>query len=162
MSDMSQVKKPRPEEVVGVIPELTTWLWGGPPSECMEAIELFPIEKYRFERAVLLNAFVIPKKPMVIVTMPTNVENIKLIVQKAKTIQSYIGHESTAQLLSQILGIPVPVNRSEYEPKVGDIAIVVRLRKRLQTPQDLKDINLEDLEFHVVNYNNDWVPGWGK
>jgi hypothetical protein len=40
---MSERSKQKPEEVVGVIPELTTWLWGGPPSECMEAIELLPV-----------------------------------------------------------------------------------------------------------------------
>jgi hypothetical protein len=154
-------KKQKPEEAIGVVPELTTWLWGGPPSECMEAIELYPIEEFKLERVALLNAFVIPRKAMVIVTMPTNIENVKLIVQKAKSLESYIGHEATAKLLSEILSINFQVNRGEYVPEVGDIAIVVRLKRRLQTPQDLKDIKLEDLEFHIINYNNSWVPGYG-
>jgi hypothetical protein len=159
---MSQPKspKPKPEEVVGVVPELTTWLWGGPPSECMEAIELLSLSRVKLEKVILLNAFVLPKKPMVVITMPTNLENVKLIVQKAKVLESYIGHEATAQLLSQLLSTSVPVNRGEYEPKVGEIAIVVRLKKRLATPHDVKDIKLEDLEFHAVNYNNSWVLGY--
>jgi hypothetical protein len=154
----------RPEEVVGVIPELTTWLWGGPPSECMEAIELFPLAKThpkRIKRVVLLNAFVPPKRPMVIVTLPTNLENVKAIVRFAMehkiTIESYIGHEATALLLSQLLSINVPVNRAEYIPFTGDIAVVARLKRRLQSPTDIKDISPDDLEFHVVNYDNDWV-----
>jgi hypothetical protein len=151
---------PRPETAVGVIPDLTTWLWGGPPSECMQAIELLPLSKVKLKKVTLLNAFVMPRKPMVIVTLPTNIENVKAIVQHAESVESYIGHEATARLLTELLSINVPVNRGEYQPRVGDIAIVVRLKKRLQTPQDLKDIKVEDLEFHVVNYINDWVLRW--
>jgi hypothetical protein len=158
----SQAQKP--EEVVGVIPELTTWLWGGPPSECMEAIELFSVAKFKMKRVALLNAFVLPKRPMVVITMPTNIENVKSIIQRAEnigaSIESYIGHEATAKMLSELLGIQVEANRAEYEPQVGDIAVITRLKKRLQTPQDLKDIKVEDLEFHVANYNNAWVLGW--
>jgi hypothetical protein len=154
--------QPKPEEAVGYIPELTTWLWGGPPSECMEAIELYPLRKLskKLKKVVLLNALVIPKTPMVLITMPTNIENVREIVEKAENIESYIGHEATAQLLTQLLGVTVPANRSEYAPQVGDIAIVVRLKKRLQMPQDIKDVKAEDLEFHVVKYDNDWVLRW--
>jgi len=116
----------------------------------MEAIELFPLEEFKLERVVLLNAFVIPKKPMVIVTMPTNVENVKLIVQKAKSLESYIGHEATAQLLSQLLSTSIPVNRAEYEPRVGDIAIVVRLKKRLHVFKE-HDIIVKALIAHGGN-----------
>ena len=158
---MSEKSRPRPEEVVGAIPELTTWLWGGPPSQCMEAIELLELKRVKLEKVILLNAFVIPKKPMVIITMPTNSENVKAIVRHAgNRIESYVGHESTARLLSELLSIEVPVNRSEYEPRVGDIAVVVRLKRRLQSPQDIKEVKLEDLEFYVVNYNNSWVLGY--
>jgi sporulation protein YlmC with PRC-barrel domain len=97
---------------------------------------------------------------MVIVTLPTNIENVKAIVQRAESVESYIGHEATAKLLTELLGREVPMNRSEYVPEVGDIAIVVRLKRRLATPQDVKDVKVEDLEFHIVNYNNDWVLGW--
>jgi hypothetical protein len=157
---MSERSKQKPEEVVGVIPELTTWLWGGPPSECMEAIELLPLSKVKLKKVIILNAFVIPRKPMVIVTLPTNIENVRAIVQRAENIESYVGHEATARLLTELLGREVPVNRSEYEPRVGDIAVIARLKRRLQAPADIKDLKLEDLEFHVVNYNNDWVLGW--
>jgi hypothetical protein len=161
MSDVSQTKKPRPEEAVGVIPRLMSWLWGGPPSECLEAIELLPLEEARKRRVVLLNAFVLPKKPMIVITMPSNPENARAIVRWAEgRVESFIGHESTAKLLSEILGVEVPVNRGEYEPQASDIAIVVRLRRRLATPQDVKEIKLEDLEFHIVHYSHSWVLGY--
>jgi hypothetical protein len=46
----------------------------------------------------------------------------------------------------------VPVNRGEYTPRGGDVAIIARLKRRLQTPQDLQNISQEDLEFHVAVY----------
>jgi len=154
-------KRLKPEEAVGFIPELTTWLWGGPPSECMEAIELYPLEEVKkLKKVVFLNALVIPKKPMVLVTLPTNIENVRRIVAKAESIESYIGHEATAQLLTQLLGVTIPANRSEYSPEVGDIAVVVRLKKRLEKPGDIREVKVEDLEFHVVKYDNDWVLRW--
>jgi hypothetical protein len=131
---------------------------GRAPLKCMEAIELRPLENIKLDEVILLNALVPPKKPMVVITMPTNIENAKAILQKARSVASYIGHEATAKLLSELLSVEVPVNRGEYEPRAGDIAIVVRLKKRLQTPQDLKDIKLEDIEFYAVNYYSDWVP----
>jgi hypothetical protein len=156
------MNKPKPEEAIGYIPELTTWLWGGPPSECMEAIELYPLRKLdkKLKKVVLLNAFVLPRKPMVVVTLPTNIENVREIIKKAEKIESYIGHEATAQLLTQLLSMEVTVNRGEYVPEVGDRAIIVRLKKRLEKPGDVKEIKVEDLEFHVVKYDNDWVLEW--
>jgi hypothetical protein len=158
---MSQApQKPKPEEVVGVVPELTTWLWGGPPSECMEAIELLELDRVKLEKVILLNAFVVPRKPMVIITMPTNIENVKALIRKVGKIESYVGHESTARLLSELLETPVPYNRSEYQPVAGDIAVIVKLKKRLEKPEDVKNVKPEDLEFYIVNYNNSWVLGY--
>jgi hypothetical protein len=108
-------------------------------------------------KLVLLNAPVLPKKPMVMVSEPTTLENVKSLVRISERIESYIGHESTARLLSQLLSVDIAVNRGEYEPKVGDVAIVVKLKKRLQTPQDLKSITVEDLEFYIVVYEDDRV-----
>jgi hypothetical protein len=143
----------RPEEMVGVIPRIDSWPWGRPQEKCIEAIVLHPLEKTNIERVVLVNAMVLPKRPMIVVTLPTNPENVKRVVSKAKRVESYIGHESTAKLLSDILGINVAVNRGEYVPEKGDIAVVVRLRKRLERPGDIKDVKLEDLEFHIVSYD---------
>jgi hypothetical protein len=97
---------------------------------------------------------------MVMVSMPTSLDNVKALVKLAKEIKSYIGHESTAKLLSELLGVEIPVSRAEYEPQVGDIAVVVRLKRRLQSPQDIKSVTIEDLEFHVVKYELDKAEVW--
>ena len=44
------------------------------------------------------------------------------------------------------------MNNSEYTPKAGDIAVVVRLKKRLQAPQDVRNISIDDLELYIIHY----------
>lgn len=140
----------RQEEIVGIVPELRTWLWGGPPASCSKALE--ELEVKRLKKLVFLNALVMPKETAMLVTMPTNIENVKKLVKIAEKIESYIGHEATAQLLSNLLGVNIPMNRAEYIPESYDVAVVVRLKKRLQTPEDVKNVSLNDLEFYLVKY----------
>jgi len=103
-------------------------------------------------KVILLNALVTSSKiPLVIVTKPINTIEVKELV-KDKEIVSFIGHEATASLLTQILSTNVPFNRATYDPKPGDIAIVVRLKKRLETPGDVKNVKPEDVEFILVEY----------
>ena len=47
------------------------------------------------------------------------------------SVVSAIGHSATAELLSQILGQAVEVNRTRAELKPGDSALVLRLTQRL-------------------------------
>lgn len=46
--------------------------------------------------------------------------------------QSFIGHQSTCELLSGILQITVPLNRAMYYQQTGDQALVFKLKKRLE------------------------------
>lgn len=43
---------------------------------------------------------------------------------------SAIGHQTTADLLSQLLHINVPMNRAQIVMQSGDVALVFRLKKR--------------------------------
>ena len=45
--------------------------------------------------------------------------------------ESAIGHTTTAQLVSRLMEIDCPMSRREYRQKVGDIAVVLQLHKRL-------------------------------
>lgn len=67
-----------------------------------------------------------------------------------RPIESYIGHESTAQVLTRALGTEVKVNRGIYTPQQGDVSLVFRLSGRPQS--DVKEIRLEDLEISIVYY----------
>jgi hypothetical protein len=150
----------RHEEAVGVVPTIETWPWGRPQESCVEVIVLRPVEKARVERLILLNAPVLPRRPMVVVSAPASIEGVRALVKAAKSVESYIGHEATARLLSELLSINIPVNRAEYSPSAGDTAVVVRLKRRLPSPQDLKSVALDDLEFYVVSYLSLNVEVW--
>jgi hypothetical protein len=45
--------------------------------------------------------------------------------------QSAIGHEASAQFLSQLLDIAVPMNRVAITMQAGDAALVLRIKSRL-------------------------------
>ncbi len=53
-----------------------------------------------------------------------------LVNQPSATVTSAIGHEATAQILTELLGRPVPVNRIQYKQELGDLAIVFKLNGR--------------------------------
>jgi len=104
------------------------------------------------ERIIFLNALVTSsKKPMTLKTRPVSLDIVRELI-KEKEIESYIGHESTANLLSSLLNRTVPTNRAMYDPKVDDVAIIVRLKKRLEKPEDVKNVSENDIEFILVEY----------
>jgi len=105
------------------------------------------------ERIIFLNALVTSSKiPMTLKTRPVSIDEVRKIVNN-KMIESYIGHEATANLLSSLLNTNVPVNRAMYDPKINDTAIVVRLKKRLEKPEDIKNVSPNDIEFILVEYH---------
>jgi chemotaxis signal transduction protein len=119
--------------------------------ECIYHEETVLWEKLK--KVVLLNAVVTRSdKPTLMVTMPATVDEVKSLIRVAERIESYIGHESTARMLSTLLGVEVGVSRAMYMPERGDIAVVVRLKKRLEKPEDVKNVRAEDVEFLIVNY----------
>ena len=61
----------------------------------------------------------------------------------AEPYQSYIGHESTAQLLSTLLDVEVPMNRQAYRQEPGDVALVFKLNGR---PPEGTILSLEEIQ----------------
>lgn len=57
--------------------------------------------------------------------------------------QSAIGHAPTAEILTTLLGQPVPVNRIEYNQAVGEQAIVFKLNGR---PPEGKILSIEEMK----------------
>jgi len=125
-------------------------------SGCGTAYFLLPLEQYtgEFRKLVFLNALVPPAEGGVLaVSPPLTIDEVKEVVAKAKVIESYIGHQSTAELLTNLLGVKVEYNRAMYKPQPDDYALVIRLKKRLAKPEDVKDVKPEDIEFRLVLYS---------
>ena len=136
----------------------TIYLDSGCPSGDGYSCNIFIVkslldEKDTIEKIIFLNALVPNStEPTIMITLPTSMENVKELVWKAKVIESYIGHESTAKLLSQFFEKEIPTSRAMYQPRNGDLAIVVRLKKRLEKPEDVKNITEKDIELLLVRY----------
>jgi len=60
---------------------------------------------------------------------------------------SAVGHESTAQLLTSLLGVIVPMNRIAISMKNGDMAIHFVLRERLPEGKVLSLDELKNLQY---------------
>ena len=60
---------------------------------------------------------------------------------------SAVGHQETADLLTSLLGIPVPMNRVAIKMADGDMAIVFRLKNRLPEGTVLSEEELSKLDY---------------
>ena len=107
-------------------------------------------------RVYLLNAISTSMFPesALIYTKPVDIGFVRTVLSQG--FISAIGHQSTAQLLTQLLGIKVEANRVAVQLKEMDRAIVVGLKFR---PEEGKVYSLEELseflqreliQFHFV------------
>ena len=61
----------------------------------------------------------------------------------ANGFESAIGHQSTADVISTLLGVACPMNRIMYQQGQGDVALVFKLNGR---PEEGKILSVEDIE----------------
>ena len=69
-------------------------------------------------------------------------DQAKELIEGKETV-SAIGHASTAQILTELLGIDVPVNRIQFEQQAGQVALVFKLNGR---PLEGKILSREEIE----------------
>jgi len=79
----------------------------------------------------------------------------KITIEEAKSLLknpfvSAVGHEGTAKLLSELLGIEIPVNRTTIFMKQGDLAIHFFLKERLPEGKVLSKEELQGLQYWLV------------
>jgi len=56
---------------------------------------------------------------------------------------SAIGHEATAEIMSEVLEINIPMNRIQFHQEIGQIAIVFKLNER---PPEGDILNRQEIE----------------
>jgi len=84
---------------------------------------------------------------------PARLYVAEIDVEKARdfvetyTVESAIGHESTAQIVSEILGIPIPAIRRMITLKQGDSLLVFQLLKRLPEGVVLSKEEIQQLPY---------------
>ena len=109
--------------------------------------------KEEVKKLVFLNAL-IPADGYLIYTRKIDIETLKKLLNIAKPeIISFIGHQSTAELLTNMLKVEIPANRGMWKPeKKEEFAVVIRLKKRLAKPEDVKSVTENDMEVWWVHY----------
>jgi hypothetical protein len=82
---------------------------------------------------------------------PVSLEEARRIVRvyqaNGQTVQSAIGHQSTADLLSMLLDIPVAVNRMEFKQTVDDVALIFKLKQRAPEGKILSREEIEGIGY---------------
>ena len=73
-------------------------------------------------------------------------DQAKSLITNQDTL-SAIGHDSTAQILSDLLGVNVPVNRINFEQQVGQIALVFKLNGRAPEGKVLSREEIEQIGY---------------
>ena len=77
---------------------------------------------------------------------PLTLENAKKEIHNNEW-QSAIGHQSTAEILSDLLGIECPVNRIQYKQGPSDTAIVFKLNGRVEEGRILSRDEIEEIGY---------------
>jgi hypothetical protein len=73
---------------------------------------------------------------------PLTLEDARDIAQR-ENYESAIGHQATAEILTELLEVPVSVNRTNNKQSPGDQSIVFKLRGR---PEEGKILSREDID----------------
>jgi hypothetical protein len=73
-------------------------------------------------------------------------------ILKSQQFISAVGHESTAKLLTALLGVEIPYNRNQVRLQKGDRLLVFQLLTRLEEGRVLDEDELRRLphKFYIV------------
>lgn len=77
-----------------------------------------------------------------------SLDEAKALVADPAEVLSAVGHESTSQILTELLGVTVPVNRIQFAQQQGQVALVFKLHGR---PQEGTILSREEIE--AVGYS---------
>ncbi len=95
----------------------------------------------------LLNTTVVPCEGVWEVSRIYALQEVRMYLDLG--FVSAVGHQSTAEIISQLLGtrFHVPVNRITVEPQVGDILVCFKLKQRPPEGVILSKEQIEELGY---------------
>jgi len=110
----------------------------------------------------IVNAPILPLKPggkYWVYARQISVDEV-IVLLRTQEFVSAIGHEATARLLTDLLGIEIPMNRIQIQLGAGDEVIAFTLRRRLPegkviySPEELEQIGYDFWLFSVSPANS--------
>jgi len=99
----------------------------------------------------VLNSATLPLEPgreYIIKAKELSIEEAKKILQSEQFI-SAVGHQSTAEALTNIFGVEIKFNRIQIQLKPGDKLISIILKKRLEEGKVIKTVE----ELNAIGYD---------
>jgi len=93
----------------------------------------------------ILNCAIITNEGNYTLTSLTLEEAKEILVNKK--IISAVGHKSTAQILTQLLGVEVKENRIEFSQEIGQICVVFKLNARIPEGKILTKEEIETVGY---------------
>jgi hypothetical protein len=70
-------------------------------------------------------------------------DEARQLAATAEALDSAVGHDSTAAIMTLVLGVEVPVNRQLFAQQSGQKALIFKLNGR---PEPGKELTLQELE----------------
>ena len=85
---------------------------------------------------------------------PISLEEAKQLLRDSQArgdiVQSAIGHQSTADLLTMLLEFPVPMNRMEFKQTTDDVALVFKPKQRVGEGRVLSREELDAIGYEFA------------
>jgi Domain of unknown function (DUF1874) len=78
---------------------------------------------------------------------PVSLKDVKNLIEEWEGFESAVGHQSTCDVLTSLLGYNVPMNRQQYSQAVGQTAIVFKLKSRPEEGQILTVKEIEEIGY---------------
>jgi hypothetical protein len=102
----------------------------------------------------VLNTLIVPvdfgiKQEYVVSIQKIDLETARRIIREME-FTSAVGHEATAKVLTELLGVEIPYNRIAVKMKEGDAGLHFVLRTRLPEGKVLSEEELRELDFDLV------------
>jgi Domain of unknown function (DUF1874). len=101
----------------------------------------------------IFNSLILPISPQyrkaIAVIQRISADEAKELL-KNNTFVSVVGHEATAQLLTQLLGVNIPTNRIAVQLQKGDTGLHFVLKQRLPEGKVLSYDELKALQYELV------------
>lgn len=67
--------------------------------------------------------------------------------RQPQVFDSAVGHQATAEILTELLGVPVDVNRQQFAQQMGDCAIVFKVHGRIPEGSILSRAELDAMGY---------------
>lgn len=95
------------------------------------------------KKLALLNTSILTTAGTYILIDITLEDARRIVSDHTGNLDSAIGHQSTAEIMTTLLGTEIPVNRQMFTQEVGQAALVFKLNGR---PPEGKILTVEEIE----------------